>query len=443
MAFSTIPALPRYTNFAGRAVTAAAVPFGAVMAFHHHQLANGLTILGETNPAALSAAVAFWVRTGSRDEAAAESGVSHFLEHMVFKGTPRRDAFAVNRDFSRIGADNNAWTSEENTVFHAIVLPEFLAEAVDIQADVLRPSLRGEDFDTEKKVILDEIVRYEVQPGWAVYDLARKNFYDGHPLGNSVLGTTDSVTALSRDQMADYFGRRYVASNVLAVAAGHFDWAAFVRMIDKACGEWPNGTPGRTNRTETPGAGGMHVVTKPREKVAQQYVALIAAAPPADDPLGYAASIVATVVGDYTGSRLFWALTDPGLADEAGMGTDECEAAGAYYTSFSGDPETSIECYEIVRGVLADVQANGITADEFQQAKTKILSRELRAGERTHRRLSTVAKDWVYRGEYRSVDDELAAWDAVTMADVKAVLERYPITSQTVTAYGPLERIDG
>src|SRR5258708_16825137 len=174
---------------------------GVRMTFHQHTLSNGLTILGETNPAALSVAVAFWVKTGSRDETAEISGVSHFLEHMVFKGTPRRNAITVNKDFSRIGADNNAWTSEENTAFHAVVLPEFLPEVVDVLADILRPSLRGEDFDTEKKVILDEIVRYEVQPGWAVYDHARKQFYNGHPLGNSVLGTTASITALTRDHI--------------------------------------------------------------------------------------------------------------------------------------------------------------------------------------------------------------------------------------------------
>ena len=137
------------------------------MPFHQHLLPNGLTLLGETNPSALSVATAFWVRTGSRDEQPLESGLSHFLEHMVFKGTPKRDALAVNRDFSKIGADNNAWTSEENTVYHAMVLPEFLPPVVDVLADIMRPNLRQEDFDTEKQVILDEIVRYEVQPAWA------------------------------------------------------------------------------------------------------------------------------------------------------------------------------------------------------------------------------------------------------------------------------------
>src|SRR4051795_6449662 len=134
------------------------------MPFHHHVLPNGLTIIGETSPSARSAAVGFFVRTGSRDETPEVSGVSHFLEHMVFKGTPRRSAFEVNRDFDRIGADYNAFTSEENTVFHGAVLPEYLPQAVDILADILRPSLREEDFVTEKKVIINEIGKYEDQP---------------------------------------------------------------------------------------------------------------------------------------------------------------------------------------------------------------------------------------------------------------------------------------
>src|SRR2546422_620620 len=134
------------------------------MHFHHHTLANGLTLVGETSPSARSAALGFFVRTGARDETPEVSGVSHFLEHMVFKGTPRRSAFDVNRDFDRIGADYNAYTSEEPTVFHAAVLPEYLPQALDILADILRPSLRDEDFQTEKQVIIEEIGMYEDQP---------------------------------------------------------------------------------------------------------------------------------------------------------------------------------------------------------------------------------------------------------------------------------------
>src|SRR5687768_16836097 len=179
------------------------------MPFHTHRLPNGLELIGETIPTARSASVGFFVRTGARDEDAAVSGVSHFLEHMVFKGTPRRTALDVNLDFDRIGASYNAYTSEESTVFYAAVLPEYLPRAVDILADILRPSLRGEDFDTEKQVILEEIGMYEDMPAFAASDHARKIYFADHPLGNSILGSTGSITALTRDQMNGYFARRY------------------------------------------------------------------------------------------------------------------------------------------------------------------------------------------------------------------------------------------
>jgi predicted Zn-dependent peptidase len=411
------------------------------MPFHTHTLANGLQIIGETNPAALCAAVAFWVRTGARDETPQVSGVSHFLEHMVFKGTPKRDAFTVNRDFSRIGADNNAFTSEENTVFHAAFLPEFLPEAVDVLADIMRPSLRGEDFDTEKKVILDEIVRYEVQPGWATYDNARRLYFGGHPLGNSVLGSTESIKALTRDQMEAYYRKRYVAPNIFVAAAGNFKWPRLVKLVEKACADWPQGKAGRTQRRETKGAGGVHVLKRPKEKVSQQYVILMSPAPAANSPLRYAAAALTTAIGDYTGSRLFWALTDPGLADEAGMGADECDGAGVYMTSFNCDPENAGECYGLARAILADVQKNGLGQDELAQALTKIVSRQVRAGERTHRRMLTLAQDWAYLKKLRTLDDELAAWDAVNLKTVRKVLDRYPLTEFTTTTLGPLERL--
>lgn len=247
------------------------------MPFLTHTLPNGLTVIGEPSPAARSAAVGFFVRTGSRDERPDESGVSHFLEHMMFKGTPRRTALDVNLDFDRIGASYNAYTSEENTVYYAAVLPEYLPRAVDILADILRPSLRQADFDTEKQVILEEIGMYEDQPGWAASDHARKLFYGPHPLGNSVLGTKESVTALTRDGMHAYFSRRYAPTNIVVSAAGHFDWAELVRLVSEACGGWERGEAGRGSRTEWAGQGGLHVLT--RQKVQQEHVMFLAGGP--------------------------------------------------------------------------------------------------------------------------------------------------------------------
>src|SRR6266571_2533745 len=180
------------------------------MPFHQHTLENGLSVVGESSPSARSTAIGFFVRTGARDESAEVSGVSHFLEHMVFKGTPHRSALDVNMDFDRIGANYNAFTSEENTVFYAAILPEYLPQTVDILADILRPSLRDEDFDMEKNVIIEEIGMYEDQPMWSAYDHAKKLYFANHNLGNSILGTPASIRALARDQMQAYFDKRYV-----------------------------------------------------------------------------------------------------------------------------------------------------------------------------------------------------------------------------------------
>src|SRR5215208_5420611 len=276
------------------------------MAFHNARLQNGLTIIGETSPSARSVAVGFFVRTGARDETPAEAGVSHFLEHMLFKGTPRRSAEQVNLDFDRIGSGPNAWTSEENTVYYAAVLPEYLPKLIDILADILRPSLRQEDFETEKKVILEEIKKYQDQPGSVAWENARHIYYDKHPLGNSVLGTHESVSALTRDQMRAYFTRRYAANNIILSVAGNFDWKQLVELATAACSGWNTAEVGRTHRTEWLGTGGLHVLT--REKVQQEYVLCLGGGPPSDSRLRYAADTLALAVGDDTGSRLYWGL---------------------------------------------------------------------------------------------------------------------------------------
>src|SRR6185369_15823322 len=246
------------------------------MSFHKHVLANGLTIVGELSPSARSVAVGFFVRTGSRDETVAESGVSHFLEHMVFKGTPHRTALEVNYDFDRIGASYNAFTSEENTVFYAAILPEYLPQAVDILADILRPSLRGEDFDMEMKVIIEEIGMYDDQPMWCAYDNAKKAFFAEHPLGNSILGTVQSITDLTRDQMQAYYDRRYVAPNITVAVAGKFDWDHAVRLIEKQCGHWPSAAAPRTNIKPAEPRELRKVMTK--DKLNQEQVFLLAPA---------------------------------------------------------------------------------------------------------------------------------------------------------------------
>src|SRR5262249_23940116 len=255
--------------------------------FHSHVLKNGLRIIGETSPSARSVALGFFVRTGSRDEGPTVAGVTHFLEHMVFKGTPNRSAFDVNRDFDSIGAHYNAFTSEENTVFYAAILPEYIPQAVDILADILRPSLRVKDFEMEKNVIIEEIGMYEDQPTWSAYDHAKRIYFANHPLGNSILGTAESIRALTRDQMRAYFKRRYIPGNITVVAAGNFSLKQLVELVEQHYGGWAKGEAQPAPLQETSGSGAFQLLTKP--KVTQEHVILMAGGPPADSPLKYAA----------------------------------------------------------------------------------------------------------------------------------------------------------
>ncbi len=410
------------------------------MPFHSETLPNGLQIIGETSPSARSAALGFFVRTGARDETPEVSGVTHFLEHMVFKGTPRRTAFDVNRDFDTIGADYNAYTSEENTVFHACVLPEYLPQAVDILADILRPSLRDDDFNTEKKVIIEEIGMYEDQPTWSAYDHAKRVYFADHRLGNSILGTPASITALTRDQMHEYFRRRYVAPNITVVAAGRLDWPAFVDLVASHCGGWERGPVGREGVRETAGSGRFEVMT--REKVVQEHVILMASGPAADSPLRHSADLLGMAVGDDSGSRLYWALVDPGQAESADCSFHEYEGTGAFYTSFSSEPGMAGRNLADTLRVLHEVQRDGITEDELNQARNKILSRVVRGSERPKGRMMAIGAAWTYQHEYRSVDDDLRAYEAVTLNSIRETLDRYPIDRVTTLALGPLASLE-
>lgn len=409
------------------------------MVFHQKQLKNGLQIIGETSPSARSVALGFFVRTGARDETGDISGVTHFLEHMVFKGTPRRTALDVNRDFDRIGAHYNAYTSEENTVFYAAILPEYLPQAVDILADILRPSLRTDDFEMEKKVIIEEIGMYEDQPTWSAYDHAKRIYFEGHPLANSILGTAQSVGALGRDQMDDYFRRRYVAPNITVVAAGNFDWQRLVALIESACGGWEAGPAERKNVRPATGSGAFTVMQ--RGKVTQEHVVLISSGPPADSPLRYAADTLALVIGDDSGSRLYWALVDPGLAESADMSFHDYHGTGSYYTSFSCEPEQAQKNLTIALKVLEHVQLEGITEEELQQAQSKILSRVVRGSERPMGRMQAIGNSWIYLGEYRTVQEELKSYHAVSMKTIRKLLDRYPLDQVTTLALGPLDKL--
>lgn len=405
------------------------------MRYDFQTLPNGLTIVGEHSDAAQSIAIGFFTRTGARDETPEVSGVSHFLEHMMFKGTERRSAEDIDREFDEMGARYNAFTSEENTVYFGAVLPKFQSRLIDLLADMLRPSLRQEDFDTEKQVILEEIAMYKDRPHFMIAELARETYHHGHPLGNSVLGSTESISALTRDQMRAYFERRYAPNNMVAVLTGNYDWEAAVKQIEQLCGAWQPGDALRMLSTPQALPQERMQTDPKRDRV---YICAVAPAPSAQDDARYAARVLAEVIGGGEGSRLHWALVHPGIADSAEMSYDPEDGAGTFYLFASCDPERTTEVIDLLRGTLHTAQTEGITDDELARARRKIASGLVLRAETPMGRLTSVGYDWVYRKYIEPLDTIVDRLLAVGNDEAGALLREHPFDMLTLVGLGPL-----
>ena len=407
------------------------------MSFHHTTLGNGLEVVAETNSDVHSVAFGFYVKAGARDESPAVSGVSHFLEHMAFKGTERFSAEDVNRIFDELGADNNAATGEESTVYYAATLPEYLPQTFEIQSSILFPTLRQEDFDVEKKVILEEIGMYADQPSSVAYDNAMQSHFQGHPLGQSILGTAESVGALSSDQMRQYHREHYLAGNIVLAVTGHTDWKTVLELAQQHCAHWPQGETVRKTQPSKPKPSTKSIL---KDQCQQEQIIQLAPAPSGSDPLRFAAELMAVVVGDDCNSRLYWDLLDPGLVESAEMGYYEYEETGAYLTFLNGPPEETKSNLARIAKIYADVNKRGVTADELEQAKNKVCSRLVLRGERPMGRLGGLGNNWLFRREYRSIADDVAIVQNITAADIRTLLDRFPLAQTTTIGVGPLTR---
>ncbi len=414
--------------------------------FLEHQLSNGLRIIAEVDPQAYSAAAGYFVRTGARDERSGVMGVSHFLEHMMFKGTAKRTTEQINADFDRIGARNNAYTSHEMTCFHATVLPERMlgdGGALEIIGDMMRPALRDEDFATEKKVILEEIAMYQDNPFWVLYERAAEVHYgakpDGgeadatiesgmHPLGHRVLGTTRSITELHVEQMREYFKARYSADNTVVALAGNVDFDKAVKQIERQSGWWE-----RTGAVRTPTAPpyGERAFELRSEKVNRAYALMLTPAPSATDMRRYASTLASQAIGGPDNSRLHWALVETGITENAETSFDPRDHAGELLVFVTCDPERLDEAWKIVEREL-DGAKESITEDDLARIRAKAATGVTLAGERPSGRMQRLGRQWMYRAEYTTLEQELERINAVTLADVRRVLQEFPLRPRTV-----------
>ena len=389
-----------------------------------HQLAHGLTVLMEPAPRAHTAAIGFFVRCGARDEDPERMGVSHFLEHMVFKGTPNRTADELNRAFDEIGADYNAYTGHEATVYYAHLLPEHLHEAIDLWTDMLRPALADSDFESERRVILEEIGMYDDQPTTRAQDELLAAYFEGHGLGHRVLGTPQTVAAMTPQVMREHHARHYASDRILVSIAGRFDPDVVLRQLERCTAHWSASawTPARPAPSPRPGR-----LTLADGRINRCYIEAMGPAPAAGDPTRYAASLAADLVGDDEGSRLYWALVEPGLAEDASLSYLPQDGVGCYMLSASCDPDRADEVERRVRStLLAFARGDGLEARELERGRNKLATQWVLRSESPAGRMRSIGSQWLYRREFLPLDEHLRRLDAVDEAAMLRLLREHP-----------------
>lgn len=389
--------------------------------FRTARLANGLTLIGEIRLSAMSSACGFFVKTGSRDETPGIFGVSHFLEHMMFKGTHKRSALDITYELGAIGAQSNAYTSSELTVYYGAVLPEFFERKLEILCDMLRSVLDKKEFDTEKKVILEEIALYQDRPSHVLYERAISSYFKNANPGNSVLGTQESVAEMSLDAMNAYFEQRYSPSNMVLAASGNFDWDIFVESVGNYCSTWRN-FPCDDNRSCELCS---HIGTKEefhKQDLQKAYGILIAPGISAQSDCIAEANVLSCILGDSSGSKAYWQIVDKGLADCASIESYEMDRLGITMAYASSEADK----LDVVLDILDSILKNpfNFTDEDLQRAKNKIRTQLVLQCESPLRRLKSIGVDWCYRNEYENLSDRLFRYDRVTRESIAAYAEK-------------------
>jgi predicted Zn-dependent peptidase len=404
--------------------------------FYTHSLANGLTLIGQRIPGVESAASIFWVITGTRDERREELGISHFLEHMAFRRTRTLIGSEVDRAFEEIGAEHNAATWKEFTFYWARVLAENSSRAIEILAELIHPVLDHDDFDQERNVILEEIARYEDQPQSVLVEHFMHDYFRDHPLSWETLGTNETIKALTVEQVREYWGKRYGTRNIIFSVAGNFEWDEVVTQLETLSSEWQEGEAERVLSVPefVPGLR-AHV----HDQFVQQQLAIGVPSVASQDPMYFSAAILASILGDDTGSRLYWSLYHEGLADSASAQVMDFEDAGLLMIHVSTQPDGMQRALNVAEEQLRKLQEFDVRQDELDRAKAKLSASVIIGGESTNERVLALINSWLTRGRLETLEEIRERIDAVSLDDLRIYLNRFPVwPRQVVTTVGPL-----
>jgi predicted Zn-dependent peptidase len=408
-------------------------------------LPGGLRIVTEEMPSVRSATFGIWVGVGSRDETPSLAGATHYLEHLLFKGTPTRDALQISAALDAVGGEMNAFTAKEYTCYYARVLDRDLPLAIDVISDMVTSSLISKaDVDAERDVILEEIAMHEDDPTDAVHDLFTTALLGDSPLGRPILGTVESITGLSRNAIAGYYKRRYAAPNIVVTAAGNLSHREVVRLVKKAFtaagalgAEGTPPAPPRIGARSVRAPGGLSLHSRPTE---QANVVLGMPGVSRTDPRRYALGVLNSALGGGMSSRLFQEVREKrGLAYSVYSFSSHYADLGLFGVYAGCLPKKVDQVLEICREEVARVAAEGITEVELARGIGQLRGSFVLGLEDMGSRMTRLGKAELAYGELLGVDEVLNRINAVTMDDVRSVAAAILSAPQTLAVIGPFD----
>jgi len=412
------------------------------MPIRRTEFESGLRVVTERMPGVRSVALGFWVLAGSRDEPPRISGSSHFLEHLLFKGTKTRTARDIAEAFDAVGGDVNAFTAKEYTCFYSRVRDRDLPMAVDHLCDMLENSvIRRSDFEAERQVILEEIHMHEDAPDDLIHDLLNETLWPEHPLGRPILGTVPSIVAATRDQVRRFYKRHYLPGSFVVAAAGNVQHDALIDMIrpHMDTGRVRSEGPSFWRRREAgsaPASSGRTLVK--RRKTEQAHICIGTNGLSRIDPDRFAFGIVNNALGGGMSSRLFQEIREKrGLAYSVYSYHTMYVEAGLFAAYAGTTPSRAREVLGILREQLADIAEGGLTEGEFERAKGHMKGSLVLSLEDPGGRMSRLGKSEISHGEILTVNQILQRIEAVTLDDARRVAKRVLSQPTALAVLGP------
>jgi len=388
------------------------------------ELDNGVQVLSEHIPGLRSAAVGVWVRQGSAHESEEDTGASHLIEHMVFKGTDRRSAMEIAVALEGLGGSLDAYTSREHTSYQARVLDEHVPEALDVLADlVLSPLLRQSDLELEREVVLEEIAQVEDTPDDLVFELHNETLWNGHPYGRSILGTKASVSALTAERLRELHAEQYRGANLVVAAAGNVQHEDFARRVGELFGATSGGA--RTSAVHVPDRTHAGVEREPRES-AQTHIVFGTGVPGHSHADRYPLVLLSSALGAGMSSRLFQRVREElALCYSVYTYQSFYRSSGVSGVYVGTRPATAEKAAKTVREELARAVAEGLPHAELEQTKRQLKGQIMLSLESSGARLNRLASFPLHEEPLTGLDGLLEKIDAVTADDVRRVARDY------------------